>query len=183
MWVSLSGFTGEAAEVLQFDLYVQGFGFTNADGAQYLISGSNNGNLQGRVTDTVNKSVLLTKSYQGGTLRRQAHTFADDFVEALGRKGIARTRNRLQCRGGPEQRDLRRGFRRAQRAGGDAGQDTGGGAVLGAGQVRAVTTVPTSSGTRPFSRTTCRAARARRSPGTAAPTSARRSLPTAAKWR
>src|SRR5689334_18469609 len=48
IWVSMSGFTGEAAQVLQFDLYVQGFGFTNADAAQYIISGSNNGNLQGR---------------------------------------------------------------------------------------------------------------------------------------
>jgi TolB protein len=92
VWVSLSGFTGEAADALQFDLYVQGFGFTNAEGAQYLISGSNAGDLQGRVTDAVNKGTLLTKSYQGGALRRQAHTFADDFVEALGRKGIARTK-------------------------------------------------------------------------------------------
>jgi hypothetical protein len=48
IWVSLSGFTGEAAQVLQFDLYVQGFNFTNAEAAQYLLSGSNNGDLQGR---------------------------------------------------------------------------------------------------------------------------------------
>ncbi len=26
IWVSMSGLTGEAAQVLQFDLYVQGFG-------------------------------------------------------------------------------------------------------------------------------------------------------------
>src|SRR5579859_6519172 len=57
--VSLSGFSGEAAQVLQLDLYVQGFAFTNAEAAQYLISGSNNGNLQGRVTDHINKSVLV----------------------------------------------------------------------------------------------------------------------------
>src|SRR5579862_4369153 len=56
IWVSMSGFSGEAAEVLQFDLYVQGFNFTNADNAQYVIVGSNNGNLQGRVTDRFNKS-------------------------------------------------------------------------------------------------------------------------------
>ena len=91
-WVSMSGFSGEAAQVLEFDLYVQGFGFTNADGAQYLISGSNNGNLQGRVTDRVNKNVLVSKGYSGGSLRRQTHAFADDFVEALGRKGIALTK-------------------------------------------------------------------------------------------
>src|SRR5215471_17988195 len=46
--VSISGFSGEVAEVIQFDLYVQGFSFTNAEGAQYLLSGSNNGNVQGR---------------------------------------------------------------------------------------------------------------------------------------
>lgn len=92
IWVSMSGFTGEAAEVLQFDLYVQGFGFTNAEGAQYLISGSNNGNVQGRVTDKFNKSTLLSKAYSGASVRRQAHAFSDDFVQALGRKGIATTK-------------------------------------------------------------------------------------------
>ena len=49
--VSMSGLTGEAAATLRFDLYVQGFAFTNAEAAQYLISGSNNGNLQARATD------------------------------------------------------------------------------------------------------------------------------------
>src|ERR1044071_2340201 len=73
IWVSMSGFTGEAAQVLQFDLYVQGFGFTNAEAAQYLISGSNNGNLQGRATDRFNKSTLVSKAYSGASLRRQAH--------------------------------------------------------------------------------------------------------------
>jgi len=92
IWVSMTGFTGEAAQVLQFDLYVQGFAFTNAEAAQYLINGSNSGNLQGRVTDRFNKSVLVSKAYSGASLRRQAHAFADDFVQALGRKGIAQTK-------------------------------------------------------------------------------------------
>ncbi len=92
IWVSMSGFTGEAAQVLQLDLYVQGFNFTNAEGAQYLISGSNNGNLQGRATDRFNKNVLVSKAYSGASLRRQAHAFADDFVRALNRKGIAETK-------------------------------------------------------------------------------------------
>src|ERR1035438_7956485 len=89
--VSMSGLTGEAASTLQFDLYVQGFAFTTADAAQYLITGSNNGNLQARATDPHNKSTLVSKAYSGASLRRQAHAFADDFVQALGRKGIART--------------------------------------------------------------------------------------------
>src|SRR5438105_8654756 len=75
IWVCMTGFTGEAAQVLQFDLFVQGFAFTNADAAQYLISGSNNGNLQGRATDRFNKSSLVSKAYSGASLRRQAHAF------------------------------------------------------------------------------------------------------------
>ena len=90
--VSMSGLTGEAATTLQFDLYVQGFAFTNAEAAQYLISGSNNGNLQARATDPHNKSTLVSKAYSGASLRRQVHAFADDFVQALGRKGIAQTK-------------------------------------------------------------------------------------------
>jgi TolB protein len=91
-WVSMSGITGEAATALQFDLYVQGFAFTNAEAAQYLISGSNNGNLQAKATDPHNKSTLVSKAYSGASLPRQAHAFADDFVQALGRKGIAQTK-------------------------------------------------------------------------------------------
>ena len=90
--VSLSGFTGEAAEVLQFDLYVQGFAVTNEASSQYVISGSNNGNLQGRVVDHVNKNTVLAKAYSGGSVRRQAHTFIDDFVQTRGRKPIGNTR-------------------------------------------------------------------------------------------
>lgn len=101
IYVSMSGFTGEAAQVLQFDLYVQGFAFTNPGGAQYLISGSNNGNLQGRVTDKFNKRTLVAKAYSGATLRRQAHAFADDFVKALGRKPIAQTKLAFKGENGP----------------------------------------------------------------------------------
>jgi len=93
IWISLSGFTGEAAEVIQFDLYVQGFNFTNADAAQYLLSGSNNGNVQGQLTDRFNKKAMVVKSYTGASLRRQAHALADDVVEAItGKKGIAQTK-------------------------------------------------------------------------------------------
>ena len=90
--VSLSGLTGEAAEVVQFDLTVQGFKFTGADEAQFLLSGSNNGNLVGRATDRINKSTFVNKSYTGASLRRQAHAFVDDFLAAIGRKGIGGTK-------------------------------------------------------------------------------------------
>jgi TolB protein len=91
IWVSISGLTGEALTTLRFDLYVQGFNFTNAEAAQYLISGSNNGNLQARAIDPHNKSTKVSKAYSGATLRRQVHAFADDFVNAIDGKGIAQT--------------------------------------------------------------------------------------------
>ncbi len=90
--VSLSGISGEAAEVIQFDLYVQGFSFVAEADAQYLISGSANGNLTARASDKFNKALLVNKSYTGASLRRQAHTFADDFVKALNRKGLGSSR-------------------------------------------------------------------------------------------
>jgi len=91
--VSLDGFTGEVLDVLKFDLYVQGFSFVGPDAAQYVISGSNTGNVQGRVTDRFSKSSLLARSYTGASLRREAHAFADDIVLAItGKKGIALTK-------------------------------------------------------------------------------------------
>jgi TolB protein len=92
IWISMTGFSGEAAEVLQRDLYVQGFGFTNAEAAQYVITGKNNGNLEGRATDRISKATLVSKAYSGASVRRQAHAFADDFVASLNRKGIAQTK-------------------------------------------------------------------------------------------
>jgi TolB protein len=80
--VALTGFTGEAAEVLRFDLYVQGYCFTNADAAQFIINGTDSGNVVGSVTDTAVRKVILSRSYNGASLRRQAHTFVDDFVQA-----------------------------------------------------------------------------------------------------
>ncbi len=78
---------------MKFDLYVQGFSFVGPDAAQYLISGSNAGNVQGRVTDRFAKSSLLARSYTGASLRREAHAFADDIVLAItGKKGIAQTK-------------------------------------------------------------------------------------------
>ena len=91
--VSIDGFTGEALEVLKFDLYVQGFSFVPADQAQYQISGSGSGNVQGRLVDRIARSTLLSHGYTGASLRRQAHAFADDIVQAITRKpGIGQTK-------------------------------------------------------------------------------------------
>ena len=102
IWVSMSGLTGEAASALQFDLYVQGFAFTNAESAQYLISGSNNGNLVAKAVDPHNKNILVSKAYSGAPLRQQVHTFADEFVQALGGKGIAKTKIAFKGGSGPK---------------------------------------------------------------------------------
>lgn len=91
--VALSGFTGEVEQVLKFDLYVVGFAFTTPDQAQFLISGSNNGHVQGRLTDRHGNATRFTREYPGASLRRQAHTFADDIVhEITSKNGIALTR-------------------------------------------------------------------------------------------
>jgi len=91
--VSLDGFSGEVASVLKFDLYVQGFSFVTPDAAQYQISGSNDGNVSGNVSDKFAKKVILSRSYNGASLRRQAHAFADDIVFAItGKKGIGQTK-------------------------------------------------------------------------------------------
>jgi TolB protein len=91
--VSLDGFSGEVGDVLKFDLYVQGFSFVSPDAAQYQISGGNSGNVVGRVSDKVARRTVLSRSYSGASLRRQAHAFADDIVLAItGKKGIAQTK-------------------------------------------------------------------------------------------
>ena len=91
--VSLEGFSGEVADVLKFDLYVQGFSFVAPDAAQYQISGSEAGSVTGSVSDKFAKRAILSRSYTGGSLRRQAHQFADDIVEAItSKKGIGQTK-------------------------------------------------------------------------------------------
>jgi hypothetical protein len=90
--VSLEGFSGEGADVLKFDLYVQGFSFVAPDAAQYQISGTSAGSVQGRVVDRFAKSTILSHSYTGASLRQQAHAFADDIVQAITHKnGIVQT--------------------------------------------------------------------------------------------
>ena len=92
--ISISGLSGEAVQVLQFDLYVQGFAITDAAAAQYQIIGRNNGNLEARVVQRINRSELLGNRVYSGPFRRQVHRFADDFVNAVPghAKGIALTR-------------------------------------------------------------------------------------------
>ncbi len=91
--VCLEGFSGEVERVLRFDLYVQGFSFVTPDAAQYLINGSNGGNVIGSISDNVARRNLFSRSYQGSDLRREAHAFADDIVKAVTlQNGIGQTK-------------------------------------------------------------------------------------------
>jgi TolB protein len=91
--ISLAGFSGEVLNVLKFDLDVAGFTNVNPEVAQYNISGSNNGQVEGRVTDRISKATVLAVRYTDANPRTQAHAFADDIVLKLtGKPGIARTK-------------------------------------------------------------------------------------------
>jgi TolB protein len=84
--ISISGFTGEADSVLKFDLSVLGLEATTADKADYLISGSQNASLEGRLQPAGPNSAAgngFARVYSGGNTRSQAHTFADDIVKAI----------------------------------------------------------------------------------------------------
>ncbi|MBN8708562.1 MAG: PD40 domain-containing protein [Verrucomicrobia bacterium] len=88
---ALGGGDGAAAtKVLQNDLDLSAlFSITPPERASYVISGNaNGGSLEGQVVDQ-RGSVVLQKTYSGGT-RAAVHHFADDIVETLtGKKGIA----------------------------------------------------------------------------------------------
>jgi TolB protein len=82
--VSISGFSGEVDSVLKNDLLFMGVINVPGDQAKYLVSGSNNGRVEGGVTDKITKHpVMPRKAYTGGTLRSQTHALADDIAQAL----------------------------------------------------------------------------------------------------
>jgi TolB protein len=86
--VSLTGFSGEVRSVLETDLYVIGFEFVDSTKAKFLITGSNNGHVEGHVTDAAKGEVLKLTAYNGGDLRAQAHAFANDIAKAFNQTPI-----------------------------------------------------------------------------------------------
>jgi TolB protein len=92
--ISLSGYSGEVASVLKFDLEVAGFDMVAPDAARFNVTGSNASAVEGQVVERTTKTVWLeNRRYSGGSLRSQAHAFADDIVLKLtSRPGIARTK-------------------------------------------------------------------------------------------
>ena len=90
--IAISGFDGKVATVLRFDLEVQGFKIVPKASAKYILSGNNDGVVEGALQDA-NQAFLFNKTFNGGTLRMQAHTLSDTVVQAVhGVRGIARTK-------------------------------------------------------------------------------------------
>jgi TolB protein len=82
--ISVSGLTGEADSVVKFDLSVLGLELTTPDRAQYLVSGTANGRLEGRLQHAgAGGDVFPPRIYSSGTTRSQAHAFADDIVKEI----------------------------------------------------------------------------------------------------
>jgi TolB protein len=89
--ISVTGFTGEVASALKFDLTVMGFTNAPPDAAKYALTGGNDGSVKGQLS--FGRNVLFSKAYTGGSERAQAHRLADDVVLKLtGVNGIAETK-------------------------------------------------------------------------------------------
>jgi TolB protein len=88
----ISGYSGEVDRVLRFDLEVAGFKMVEPERAAYKLAGGNEAAVRGVLSDR-NQAGLFNKTFNGGTVRQQAHAMADAVVLALtGKKGIAQTR-------------------------------------------------------------------------------------------
>jgi len=81
--ISISDFTGEVDSILKFDLSVLGMEITSPAKAAYLVSGSQNGRLEGRLTAAGANQPLWARAYTGGLARSQAHAFANDIVKEI----------------------------------------------------------------------------------------------------
>jgi TolB protein len=105
--VNVSGFTGEADSVLKNDLLFMGVQHVPLDQAQFLVTGSNAGRVEGRVNDKVSKTQLFAKAYSGGTTRAQIHALADDVAFLLTQqKGIAQTKMAFKAESGPARSEI-----------------------------------------------------------------------------
>ncbi|MGO8698373.1 MAG: hypothetical protein ACLQVY_11720 [Limisphaerales bacterium] len=80
--VSVTGFAGEAESVLKFDLSVLGMEISPPDNAEYLVSGHENGRIDGALAAAGNRP-LWSRAYAGGSVRSQAHAFANDIVKEI----------------------------------------------------------------------------------------------------
>jgi len=81
--ISIAGFEGEAQSVLAFDLSALGMEITAPDKAEYLVSGTQNGRIEGRLSAAGAAQPLWARAYAGGAIRAQAHAFANDIVKEI----------------------------------------------------------------------------------------------------
>lgn len=90
--IALSGFSGDARKVLEFDLYVAGFELVAPDKARFTLTGKAGAAVEGTLTDATRRTVFA-RAYPGGTVRAQAHALADDVIQSVtGVKGVCRTK-------------------------------------------------------------------------------------------
>lgn len=94
--LAVVGYSGEVSDTLRFDLEVAGCRVVGEAEAQFILTGSNAGRVEGRLLDR-NRASLFAQAYSGGSLRKQAHALADDVVKALGGRGVAQTRIAFKC--------------------------------------------------------------------------------------
>lgn len=81
--VAVTGFSGEADSVLKFDLYVLGFDIVDPSKAEFVVSGSSNGRVEGRLSVAATKEQVFARAYNGGSTRSQAHALASDVVKQI----------------------------------------------------------------------------------------------------
>jgi TolB protein len=79
--IAITGFTGEAESVLEFDLSV--LGMEIKEPAEYIISGKDDGRVEGSLTQAGMNQPIFLRAYAGGGTRSQAHAFANDIVKEL----------------------------------------------------------------------------------------------------
>lgn len=92
--IAVTGFSGEVAATLKFDLEAAGCQYVSADRAKFLLSpvSGNASPVSGLLTTTA-KNELLRKAYSGAGERALAHALANDVIFALtGVKGVAGTK-------------------------------------------------------------------------------------------
>jgi TolB protein len=82
--ITITGLTGDADAVLKFDLSVMGMELVAPEKADFLISGAQNGRLEGRLKSGGPAGAeIFARAYSNGSVRSQAHAFAEDVVKAV----------------------------------------------------------------------------------------------------
>jgi TolB protein len=105
--VNISGFAGESLAVLKSDLIFMGVQPVTLEQADYLVTGSSAGRVDGRLTSKQTKSELFARAYTGGNTRAQIHAFANDIAKQLtGLPGIAHTKMAFKAEAGPGRSEI-----------------------------------------------------------------------------